>query len=217
MIDEAERPLRELILAYAPANGRAGLSALLALDDTLARLMRTTHEPALGQLRLAWWRDSLPRLDTAPAPAEPVLQGLEAHILSRGVSGASLVPIVHGWEVLVEEERLHSDALKRFAEGRGVLFVAAGAAIGAQTDDPLDLAGRGWALADLANNLSNPEEAAEVRAEARPILADALKRRWSPGARALGAMAHISLMDMDEGRRPIRRLGRLLWHRLSGR
>jgi phytoene synthase len=217
-----EDPERALILAYAPAAGRPALAALLALDDALAQLLRTTSQPAVGQLRLAWWREALAKLDTAPAPAEPVLQGLAAELLPRGVSGASLVPIVHGWEVLVEEEALNGLALARYAAGRGSLFVAAGTALGAE-GDPLAVGGEGWALADLARHLGDGEEADAARAGARPRLAEALGRRWSSRGRALGALVHRAHMDLDvEADAPLpigapRRVARLLWHRLSGR
>lgn len=215
-------PERALILAYAPPVSRAALAALLALDDALALLLRTTSQPAVGQLRLAWWREALAKLDTAPAPAEPVLRGLAAEVLPRGVTGASLVPIVHGWEVLVEEESLDGLALARFAAGRGSLFVAAGAALGA-SGDPLAMAGEGWALADLARHLGDGEEASAARAASQPRFAEALAARWSRNGRALGALAHRARMDLDvpaDMPLPIgapKRVARLLWHRLSGR
>ncbi len=215
-------PERALILAYAPPVSRAALAALLALDDALALLLRTTSQPAVGQLRLAWWREALAKLDTAPAPAEPVLRGLAAEVLPRGVTGASLVPIVHGWEVLVEEESLDGLALARFAAGRGSLFVAAGAALGA-SGDPLAVAGEGWALADLARHLGDGDEASAARAASQPRFAEALAARWSRNGRALGALAHRARMDLDvpaDMPLPIgapKRVARLLWHRLSGR
>lgn len=208
---------RLLILSYAPDEGRSGCAALLALDDALALLMRTTSEPALGQLRLAWWRESLAKLDDAPAPAQPVLTALEQDVVCAGVSGASLVPIVHGWETLVEEERLDQDAFQRFAAGRGTLFTLAGALMNAETGDPLTEAGQGWALADLAANLTGPEEAQTARDLARPLLAYAAARRWSRNGRALGAMAHLARMELEDRDGPARRVSRLLWHRLSGR
>lgn len=218
-----EDPERALILAYAPADGRAALLALLALDDALAQLLRTTSQPAVGQLRLAWWREALAKLDTAPPPAEPVLRGLAAELLPRGVTGASLVPIVHGWEVLVEEEEaLDALALARYAAGRGSLFVAAGAALGSQ-GDPLASGGEGWALADLARHLGDGTEADAARAAAAPRLAAALGQRWSRRGRALGALAHRARMDLDlpvNAPAPAgapKRVARLLWHRLSGR
>ncbi|MCD2323721.1 squalene/phytoene synthase family protein [Sphingomonas sp. IC-56] len=213
----ADSPERQLVLSYAPTAARAGLAALLALDDTLSSLLRTSTDPALGQLRLAWWRESLAKLDHAPAPAEPVLKALQQEVVARGISPKALVPLVHGWEVLVEEEHLDSEALTRFAEGRGQLFAAAGSVLGAAPTDPLAQAGRGWALVDLAANLSRQEEAAAARTHARPLLAEAARRHWSRNGRPLGAMAHLARMKVEGDAGPVARIGRLLWHRLSGR
>ncbi|MEP9360646.1 hypothetical protein [Sphingomonas sp. KR3-1] len=214
-----EDPERDLILTYAQPAGRAGLAALLALDDALGKLLRTTREPALGQMRLAWWREALEKLDRAPAPAEPVLKALEADVLRHGVTGASLVPIVHGWEVLIEEELMNEDAMRRFGEGRGHLFTAAGTLLGSR-GDPLAEAGQGWAIADLARNLEAEGERATARDLARPLLAAAAKAKWSRQGRALGALAHRARLDLAEAPQPAGapgRVGRLLWHRLTGR
>jgi 15-cis-phytoene synthase len=217
-----DNPERALALSYA-GEGRAALAALLALDDALGQVLRSTREPALGQMRLAWWREALARLDDAPAPAEPVLQGLKREVLPRGVRGAALVPIVHGWEVLIEEERLDGDALRRFGEGRGSLFAIAGRALGASPRDPLAEAGQGWALADLARNLKVPSEADEARRQAQGWLSGAARVRWSRNARALGALTHLARLDLAAGEAAPpatgspTRVGRLLWHRLTGR
>ena len=210
-------PERALILTYAPVRGRAALAALLALDDALAQLVRTTRERAIGQIRLAWWRERLESLDAGPAPAEPVLRALAA----SGVPGASLRPVVDGWEVLIEE-RLDTDALTRFGEGRGMLFVVAGKAMGAK-GDPLAGAGQGWALADLARHLAEVSEGDAARALAEPLLHAATGARWSREGRALGAMAHLARRDLllSAGETPPvgapSRVARLLWHRLTGR
>jgi phytoene synthase len=223
MTGMAGDPERELALSYARPARRGALEALLALDDALALLLRTTREPALGQLRLAWWREALERLDQQAAPAEPVLKALEREMLSEGIRGASLVPIVHGWEVLIEEETIDADAMRRFGEGRGHLFVAAGAALGAGPDDPLTVAGQGWALADLSRNLGGSAEAGVARGLAAPLLDRAAAARWSRNGRALGALAHLARLDLREreGAQPRvgapHRVGRLLWHRLTGR
>jgi phytoene synthase len=220
--DPAPSPERALILSYAPSSGRAALEALLALDDALALLLRTTREPALGQLRLAWWREALAKLDREAAPAEPVLTAIASAVLTRGVRGEALVPIVHGWEVLIEEEALDREALRRFSEGRGQLFVVAGALLGVAPGDPLAEAGQGWALADLSRNLRGSGEAETARALALPRLEAAGAVRWSRNGRALGALAHLARLDLrtPEGEPPIgapHRVGRLLWHRLTGR
>ncbi|MEN3747897.1 squalene/phytoene synthase family protein [Sphingomonas sp. HF-S3] len=215
-------PERDLVLTYAPAAGRPALAALLALDDALAQLLQTTREPALGQIRLAWWRERLADLDVKPPPAEPVLRGIADHVVSQGVSGASLAPIVDGWEVLLEEA-LDADALRRFGEGRGHLFVAAGSSSMGAGTDPLAEAGQGWALADLARHLGTVGDAEIARDLARPLLQAATTRRWSGRGRALGAIAHLALRDLDLPAgtpAPIGspgRLLRLIWFRLSGR
>lgn len=207
-------PERTLILAYAPVSGRAALAALLMLDDALAALLRTTKEPAIGQIRLAWWREALAKLDDAPPPAEPVLQAVAA----SGLTGSALAPIVDGWEVLIEAERLDAAALRRFGEGRGALFALAGEAMGA-AGDPLSVAGQGWALADLALHLGPEDEAAEAKAIALPLLAAAAKAKWSRNGRALGAIAHLARRDLTRPHEiaPLSRVSRLLWHRLTGR
>ncbi|MDV3456702.1 hypothetical protein RZN05_06875 [Sphingomonas sp. HF-S4] len=214
-------PERALALSYAPMEARGALEALLALDDALALLLRTTREPALGQLRLAWWREALARLDREAAPAEPVLTAIAGEVLTRGVRGEALVPIVHGWEVLIEEEVLDRAALQRFGEGRGQLFVAAGAAVGASPGDPLLAAGQGWALADLSRNLRGSAEAESAQVLAVPLLDEAAAGRWSRNGRALGALVHLARLDLRaEGEPPVgapHRVGRLLWHRLTGR
>ncbi|QIG79908.1 squalene/phytoene synthase family protein [Stakelama tenebrarum] len=218
---EAER---SVILTYAPQDRREGLSALLALDDALGRLLATTSEPALGQIRLQWWREALQRLDTAPPPAEPVLEGLARAVLPTGVTGEDLSEVIAGWDALIESETLDEAALARFAQGRGqTLFRAAACLLSGKSSDPVDAAGQGWALADLARHLDREEEAALTRALAEKHLEEAARHRWSAGRRALGALALLARRDLSlpRGAQPPvgspARVARLVWHRLSGR
>lgn len=198
--------------------------ALFALDAALAKVLRTTREPMVGQMRLTWWHEALTRLDTAPPPAEPVLRALAQELLPAGVSGARLAGMVDGWEELLEGEGLDDEVMTRHAESRGGgLFCAAGVLLGARDSDPLDAAGRGWALADLARHLRDPVAAGRAAALSAPLLADATKRHWSRAARPLGALAHIARMNLAvplESPLPLgapRRVARLLMHRLTGR
>lgn len=222
-MNAAVNPERRLVLSYLPARKTGGLAALLSLDDALAHLLRTTTEPALGQIRLAWWREALAKLDHAPAPAEPVLQAIADHVVRAGVTGASLAPIVDGWETLLLAEVLDAESLASFGAARGTLFVAAGKVLGAKASAPLTEAGAGWALADVSRYLGVAEEAATARALAATSLASACQHRWSKPTRALGAMAHLARMDLTvPADQPIpfgapRRVGRLLWHRFTGR
>jgi phytoene synthase len=209
---------RRLMLTYAPSpEARAALAALLALDDKLAETLRTTSEPILGQIRMQWWRDALVRLDAAPPLPEPVLQGIARDVLANGVTGAEVAGIVDGWQLLLQTE-LDAAALNEYGERGARLFVLAGRVAGAGRGDPLALAGKGWALADLAGKLSDPAEAAAAQEIAQMALSEACAVRWSRNGRALGAMAHLARMDLA-GVQPgtPKRTGRALWHRITGR
>jgi phytoene synthase len=213
-----DHPERALVLTYAPGEpARRALVALLALDDRLAETVRTTSEPMLGQIRLKWWQEALAGLDSAAAPAEPVLQTVQRDVIAHGVTGAELAAIAEAWDEVLGEE-LDDAAIDRFAMRGRALFAAAGRVAGAAADDPLAPAGAGWALADLAQGLSDAGEAERVRAAATAVLQDALSSRWSRNGRALGAMAHLARLDLAgvPSGAP-RRVGRALWHRMTGR
>lgn len=213
-------PERALALSYAPVETRAGLAALLALDDTLAQILRTTREPLVGQMRLTWWHEALSALDTAPPPAQPVLQALATEVVPRGVSGAQLAGLIEGWEVLLEADPITEADLIAHAERRGArLFVAAGTILASAADNRIVPAGEGWALADLGGNLSDSLVAGRARALARERLDLAGARRWSRAGRALGAIALIARMNLESGSVPgaPKRVARLAWHRLTGR
>jgi len=207
-------PERDLALSYAPRGRRAGLGALFALDAALGQVLRTTREPMVGQMRLAWWREALARLDTMPPPAEPVLQAVARDVMPFGPTGAALAAMVDGWEPLLGT--IDERAIADHGRWRGeTLFEQAGVVIGS-TGDPLAEAGRGWALADLAAHLSDPNLAARARAAAAPFLVRATGHRWSREGRALGALAHLARLNLA-GRPGPRRVARLAWHRLTGR
>lgn len=204
---------RRLILSYAPVGCRAGLAALLALDDGLASILRFGRDPMVTQLRLTWWHDALRALDDRSPPAEPVLRALHFDVVPK-VMGKDLAGLVEGWEELLDAETLDDACLLRFADRRGGrLFAMAGRLLAASSDDPLNVAGRGWALADLAAHLSDAAAATRAAMLAQAVLDEATSVRWSRRGRALGAMAHLArITDASAATRT----ARALWHRLTG-
>jgi phytoene synthase len=216
MVTRPLSPDRALAIGYAPAPARAALEVLLALDDALGRVLRTTREPMLGRMRYAWWFEALERLDQASPPAEPVLRALAAEVLPKGVSGAALAAMIDGWEAIGDEEPLDEVALATFAEKRGgVLFDAMARVCGA-SDVQSRTAGEGWALVDLAQGLTDAGAAAAARMVATTRLERVAGEQWSREGRAIGALALLARFEL-EGRSPAGRLGRLLMHRLTGR
>lgn len=212
-------PRRALALSYAPAGARDAMQALLAIDDRLGHVLRAGREPMLAQMRLTWWFEAVERLDHEPPPPEPILRALATHVLPHGVSGAALASMVDGWEVLLSDDALTDEALVLFAEGRGARLFGAMARVCGAADPQVRLAGEGWALADLASNLSDHVEAARVGAVAAPRLREATALRWSRAGRALGALTLLARFDVEgEGEGGgTSRITRLLWHRMTGR
>jgi phytoene synthase len=205
---------RALALGYARPQDRAALTTLFAIDARLGGIVRGTREPMVGQMRLTWWYEALAALDTAAAPAEPLLREVAATLLPRGVTGGELAMLVEGWEPLLDAEVLDEATLLDVAASRGGrLFTLAARLLGA--DDAVATIGEGWALADLAIRWSEPATAARAAALARTRLTT---RRWSRAARPLGALALLAAADLRERRAPgsPRRVARLLVHRLTG-
>jgi phytoene synthase len=212
-----------LVLSYARARARPAVAALFALDDVLGRILRTTREPLVGQMRLTWWFEALEQLDTAPPPAEPVLQALAIHVLPRGVSGGRLAAMIDAWEVLLDSHTPDDATLEAYAARGVILFGAAGTVLGAPPGDPVAPAGRGWALADLSRHVRDADVAARAAVRAGSALTSATASKWSRNARCLGALAHLARMDLAVAPDvPVRRgspgrVARILLHRATGR
>jgi phytoene synthase len=205
----------DLALSYAPGRSRGVLDALFALDAALGNVLRTTREPLVGQMRLAWWREALQGLDASDAPAEPVLQSLTGVVLPLGITGRALSEMVEAWEPMLGDIRTQSIDDHARLRGRA-LFTMDGMAIDAAPEDPVGDAGEGWALADLAANLSDAALASQARERAATILTHARRSRWSRNGRALGALALIADRRLG-GPIPPTFVLRLARFRLTGR
>ena len=68
---------RWLASRFAPAEARAKLIALYAVNYEIARTAEVVREAPLGAIRLEWWRSALAELEEGRAPREhPALQAL---------------------------------------------------------------------------------------------------------------------------------------------
>ncbi|MCY7338671.1 MAG: hypothetical protein LH465_01740 [Sphingomonas bacterium] len=199
---------RDLVRLYWPVALRPAFDALFGIDDALAEIVASSTQPALGAIRLAWWREALERLDTSPPPPEPRLQAVAAELLPRGISGADLAKLEAGWAALFEETR-DPDRIG----ARGATLFAIGARLLGATDSRLDAAGRLFACADAARRWLAPMEQAS-----EPALAG---HRFARRLRPLTALARLSARDVRRGfGEPEATPGRaaaLLGHRLTGR
>jgi phytoene synthase len=209
----------ELPVASAPPDRRAAIHALWSLDDALGRVLATGREPMISRIRLAWWREALEKLDAAPAPREPVLEALAAHVLPLGITGRELSAMEEGWLAVVGDEPIEGHALDHYARSRGaLLFTLTARLLGSETPHVAP-AGEAWALVDLARHSTEDHdiEAALAAARDRP-----LPRRWPKSLRLLGMLAMLTARDLKRGRARWEepgsppRVARMLRHRLTG-
>jgi phytoene synthase len=213
---------RALALTYVPAKRRAAVRALWSLDVALGQVLAGGREPLISQIKLAWWRDSLEKLDSARPPAEPVLEAVSAHVLPGGVSGAALSEMEQGWTALLSQEPLTEAELDLYAAGRGALIFRHTAALLGQVLPPeLERTGEAWALTDLARHSNEVDRNAALAAARRRIAGG--QGRWPAPLRPLGMLAALAGRDVEQGGQPFEapgapaRMLRMLRHRLTGR
>ncbi len=128
---------RDLVRLHWPTELRPAFDALFSIDDALAEILQTSSQPALGAIRLAWWREALQRIDHHPPPPEPRLQAAATQLLPRGITGGMLAGLVDGWATLLDEE----PDIERVAVRGETLFKMGAGLLGA-ADDLVTVAGR---------------------------------------------------------------------------
>jgi len=201
---------RDLVRLYWPVELRPAFDALFGIDDALADVVTSSTQPALGAIRLAWWREALERLDTKSPPPEPRLKAIASELLPKGISGKEIAALEDGWATLLDE-RPDSERIGR----RGAtLFRIAGTLLGG-SDDRLEAAGRLFGHGQLVRKgLITRQSDAELL----QLLAG---HRFSKVLRPLTALARLAARDArhDSAIEPDATPGRaaaLLSHRLFG-
>ena len=217
MLSPLADPERQLALSYSPRGTRPQLHALWALDERLGAIVSSTSEPAIGEMRLLWWRESIERLSDR-VPDEPLLLAIAEAMGGRNAEAADWGALAEGWYALLHDP-LEEEDLTRFATNRGGLLFSLSAEIVGGRQDGLVETGARWALADFARHSSNSVLATKACAMARAMPVPV--RTWHRRLRALGALAGLAERDLGrcpEFERPgsPMRIANMVWHRLSG-
>lgn len=189
-------PEADLALAWSGQKVRAPLSMVLQLDRRLARIVGRTHEPMLGQMRLAWWREALGKPLSARPRGDAVLDGIGLHWQGHE---AALIAMVDAWELLVTAEGIGPVEASAFGAGRGAFFAALAPDGGGGAR--LAAAGTRWALADAAAGVSDPAERA-VLVAAGLAVQDAVGRLGRE-LRGLTVLESLALRSLRRGGRPL--------------
>jgi phytoene synthase len=102
-------------------------------------------------MRLTWWHDALVTLRTS-RPVDPLLIALGA---APEIEPTDLLPLIDGWEALLDSLPLTEEALALHAGGRGAALFRAAAKLLGSDGEGADAAGKLWALTDLAFRVSD--------------------------------------------------------------
>lgn len=180
-------PDRTLAVLFGPREACADLFALIAFNVELARIAEQVSEPALGAIRLQWWREAVERAAKGEATDHPVADALGAAIKRRELSRERVEALIEarGFDV---ETRIMPDwaGLEAYlAATAGGLFALGAQCLGSH-EQSLD---RAAASAGVAYGLTGLMRALPVHAASGRVYlpADALKRHGtSPEALLAG-------------------------------
>ncbi len=146
---------RYLCALFAPAHRRPALVALLALNLELGRIRERVGEPALGRIRLAWWRETVDGIFEGTPRRHPVARALAEAVARHPIPREALGSMIDAREREFAERGFPSfEALDRFASGTsGALQRACLAALGVgdapEAAAAADHVGAALALIDL--------------------------------------------------------------------
>lgn len=143
-------PERYLACLYAPPPRRDALLALLAANHEIAKTAEVVSEPAIGQIRLQWWRETLDGIEAGTPRVHEVAVPLAAATADHGLRLDRLRAIIDAREADLEGEPPASlDELDRYAAATaGELHAAMAEVLGADPV-PAGEAGAAWGLIGL--------------------------------------------------------------------
>jgi phytoene synthase len=172
---------RWLVTLWTPARTRDSLTALFALEAELWGLPTRLRDPMAAELRLAWWREALERLDDVSPPPQPLLAAAAAALLP--VPGGAALAALEDAPLLALRGEVAEAARTR---GRTV-FALAARVLGAGERECSAL-GTIWAVGE-ASRLLEPGAGSEAPHPLRmpPVNAP----------RSLVALARLGARDRD--------------------
>jgi len=175
----------------------------------------TTSEPALGAIRLAWWRERLEELDSGkPPPGEPRLSAIARQLVGRGITGRELSRLEDGWLPLLQPFPWGEEAAEGLRLRGKVLFAVGAKLLGSAPQDAED-AGALWSLVDAASHCSDPQSRGVLMGSARELLPK-LPRKIPRELRPLTVLAALAAIDGVRAGSGLARLSAAVRHRLLG-
>ena len=165
------------------------------LDLALADVVSSTTEPALGAIRLAWWRERLEELDAGAAPAEPRLSAVARQLLGRGVTGSELSRLEDAWLPLLDPFPWGEQAADGLRLRGRILFGIGARLLGWQAQDG-EAAGALWSLVDGARHCSDFRSRTFLLDQARRAISNLPRERPPKALRPMTVLAALAAHDV---------------------
>jgi len=175
-IARAADPDRAIATLFAPAEARDDLFALYAFNAELARIADQVSEPALGAIRLQWWREAIERAAAGEATGHFVADAFGEVLARRSLSRNRIAGLIDartfdvGETVMPDTRTLDAYLF----DTTGALFALAAEIVGAKgekRDLVTETGGRAYGLVRVMRSV--PTLAAKGRTY---LAADALAR-----------------------------------------
>jgi phytoene synthase len=193
-------PDRFLCALFAPEPAREALFTLYAFNAALASVRDAVTEPALGLIRLQWWREVVAEAQQRRFRRHEVAEPLGRLIASQGIDPALLDAVITAREAELAEEGIADPAaLETYAAASaGGLMRLALAVLGAETPAAVSAARHAGVVYGLAGIL---RAAPVLAARGRTLLPRVLLRE--EGVR----LADLACRPAGEG---VRRVARVI-------
>ena len=186
-------PDRAAVIMFQPAALRPALYALHAFNLEIAGLRETVTEPALGAMRLQWWREALADIPLGRVRAHQVVRPLAEAVRAHRLPPASFVRLVDAREADLGEA--FPDDIAAYARDTGGMLARLSALVRDGGEAGLRRAedvGTAWALIGTVRAAAWSRRPLPGGTDARAIVSDA--RRLLSGGRGTGYAAGLATL-----------------------
>ncbi len=138
-------PNRFYAALFAPAEAREDLIALAAFTGEIERISRQVSQSALGEIRVAWWRDAFLSRGESGRSGNPVLDAFAEVIRRRALPLGHIEDYLaaHADALYADPPASDADLVARFRAIDGTPFLLAASILGTEMDaETVDAAAR---------------------------------------------------------------------------
>ena len=193
---------RFLASLFAPDAKRAALMALYAFNIEIASVRNKVSEPAIGQIRYQWWRDTIAEIYRGETSSHPVAQELARAIAAGDLPEKALLDLI-----AAREFDLYDDPMPDVAALEGYLGETSSALIqmaslvlagpkAKASAEAAGLAGVAYGIARLLREKNFMPQGFDATAHARTRLTEARLLRSTISPKAFPAFLPVSLTEL---------------------